>query len=437
MSDSSDNILTFIHASDVHISKFVPKGGLIHFLHFMQTAVPLISPRVLIITGDLTDGKDKQKLISQQQPEEWQKYAQILDQHKLRTRFNGTFYRDQRGNHDCFNVFSIESKENYFKQHSAVKDSSGYLLQVEEPFGVYSFVATDGCPSHGFARPLNFFGYLDAPSMQLLEQRMDMAKSSNHIFLLNHYPVSTMLYGQYNRSFKSLVERASVFLCGHLHELVGGIGRQLQAYKANEGYWELEIGDMKEHAVYRVFAVDHDLVSFVDVKLPLDSIPLHNPDLLDAKVEEAIPHPPVILVTNPKDARYLLPKHEPLELMRTSSFIRMLVWTDSPVSSITVTIDGQKHPHSAVHRGQERQVIEGRANETVKVPLWVVPWDPTEYDDAKVHQLQVTVVDGMGKQSTSLTPFTLGRDVSVPLNNDAQGGWIMQQDFASMFRISG
>ncbi|KAI9482451.1 hypothetical protein LPJ55_003762 [Coemansia sp. RSA 990] len=437
MRDSSDSILTFIHASDVHISKFVPKGGLVHFLHFMQTSVPLISPRALIVTGDLTDGKDKHRLISQQQPEEWLKYAEVLERHKLRARFNGTFYRDQRGNHDCFNVFSADSKENYFKQYSAARDSSGYLLQIQESFGLYSFVATDGCPAHGFARPLNFFGYLDAPSMQLLEQRMDAAKDSNHTFLLNHYPVSTMLYGRHSRPFKALVERASVFLCGHLHELVGGIGRQLQAYKASEGYWELEIGDMKEHAVYRVFAVDHDLVSFVDVRLPLSTIPLSNPALLDARVEEALPHPPVILVTNPKDARYLLPKHEPLERMRTSSFIRMLVWTDAPVSSITVAIDGHRLPHPAAYRGRERQVVEGRADETVKVPLWVVPWDPAQYDDARVHQLQVTVVDEMGKQSTSLTPFALGRDVSIPLNNDARGGWIMQQDFASMFRISG
>ncbi|KAJ2829249.1 hypothetical protein IWW50_000963 [Coemansia erecta] len=433
--DSNDNILTFVHATDVHISKYVPVGGLIHFQHFLHTAVPLISPRLVAVTGDLTDGKDKQKLISQQQIDEWQAYRRALDQTDVKRRFNGTFYRDQRGNHDCFNVFSRASGENYFGEYSAVRDSTGYVLRVEEPFGVYSFVASDGCPRHGFARPLNFFGYLDAPDMQLLEQRMGQARGSNHTFMLNHYPVSTMVYGRHSRPFADMARQVSVFLCGHLHELVGGIGAQLQAYKAREGFWELELGDMKEHAVYRVYAVDHDLVSFVDVRLPLDQIPLPNPALLAAHVDRPIPHPPVVLATNPKDARYLLPKHEPLDRMRRSRFIRALVWTDQPVKSVTIRIDGQLHPHAAVYRGTERQA-GANANETVKVPLWAAPWEPALYDDGKVHELEIVATDQAGKTGTSRTPFTLSRRLA-PLDNDARGGWIMQQSFSRMFRTSG
>ncbi|KAJ2166668.1 hypothetical protein GGH15_002612 [Coemansia sp. RSA 562] len=434
LSDSNDGILTFVHASDLHISKYVATGGLVHFQHFLRTAVPLVSPRLVVVTGDLTDGKDKQKLISQQQLEEWQAYKRALSQTDYVQRFNGTFYRDQRGNHDCFNVFSQASSENYFGMYSAVGDSSGYMLRIDEPFGTYSFVASDGCPRHGFARPLNFFGYLDARDMQLLESRLEEARGSSHVFMLNHYPVSTMVYGKYRKEFGELVRQVSVFLCGHLHELVGGIGAQLQAYKAREGYWELEIGDMKEHAVYRVYAVDHDIVSFVDVRLPLPQIPMPNPELLDVRVEAPVPHPPVVLVTNPKDARYLLPKHEPLERIRESTFIRMLVWTDQPVASVQVQIDGQVHPHPAVFRGTERQVGSS-ANETVKTPLWVAPWDPELYNDGTVHELQVVATDAAGKTTTSRTPFVIGQTL-VPLQNDARGGWIMQQSFSSMFQTS-
>ncbi|KAJ2719812.1 hypothetical protein GGI07_004981 [Coemansia sp. Benny D115] len=431
MSTSSDKIVTFIHASDVHISKYFAKGGLIHFLHFLHTAVPLISPRLLAVTGDLTDGKDRQRLTSLQQPDEWRAYQRALDGAGVKERLNGQFYRDQRGNHDCFNVFKFDSPDNYYRQYSAVKED-GYLLQIKEPFGTYSFVASDGCPKHGFARPMNFFGYLDADDMQRLEGRMQQAAGSNHTFLLNHYPVSTMLYGKYNRSFGDLVKGVSVFLCGHLHHLVGGVGAQLQAYKARDGYWELEIGDMKEHAVYRVYAIDNDLVSFVDVTLPLPQIPMPNPELLDAHVDGALAHPPVILVTNPKDARYLLPKHEPLHRMLTSTHIRMLIWADEPVATVTVKINGVEHPHVPSYHGTET----GTGGDLVKTPLWTVPWNASQYDDGKLHQLEVTAVDTAGKHTVTSIPFHFTNDL-VALDNGARGGWIMRQDFARIFRISG
>ncbi|KAJ2787277.1 hypothetical protein GGI15_000827 [Coemansia interrupta] len=431
LDDSSTSIVTFIHASDVHISKYYAKGGLVHFLHFLRTAVPLVAPRLVAVTGDLTDGKDRQRLTSQQQIDEWRAYRAALDESGVERRLNGTFYRDQRGNHDCFNVFSFDSADNHFRNHSAVREP-GYLLRIDEPFGSYSFVATDACPKHGFARPLNFFGYLDADGMRMLEERMEAAQGSNHTFLLNHYPVSTMLYGRYRRSFADMVRGVSVFLCGHLHHLAGGIGEQLQAYKVREGYWELELGDLKEHAVYRVYAVDHDLVSFVDVTLPLPAVPLPNPDLLAAHVPSAIPHPPVVLVTNPKDARYLLPRHEPLHRMRGSSHIRLLVWADRPLASVALTIDGTPHPHACEYRGHE---TGASSDDLVKTPLWVAPWNASLYDDGRVHWLEATATDVDGKTTTTRLPFHFSSDL-VALDNGARGGWIMRQDFAAIFRTS-
>ncbi|KAJ1824678.1 hypothetical protein LPJ73_009315, partial [Coemansia sp. RSA 2703] len=285
---------------------------------------------------------------------------------------------------------------------------------------------------HGFARPLNFFGYLDADGMRLLEQRMEAAQGSNHTFLLNHYPVSTMLYGRHRRAFADMVRGVSVFLCGHLHQLAAGIGAQLQAYKPREGYWELELGDMKEHAVYRVYAVDHDLVSFVDVTLPLPAVPLPNPDLLAARVPSAIPHPPVVLVTNPKDARYLLPRHEPLHRMLTSSHIRLLVWADRPLASVALAIDGVPHPHAAEYRGHE---TGGSSADLVKTPLWVAPWNASQYNDGRVHWLEATATDADRKTTTTRLPFHFS-STPIPLDNDARGGWIMRQDFAAIFRTS-
>ncbi|KAJ2512644.1 hypothetical protein GGI11_004668, partial [Coemansia sp. RSA 2049] len=433
LDDTSDGILTFIHASDVHISKFEAAGGLVHFQHLLHTAVPLIAPRVVVVTGDLTDGKDRRRLTSMQQADEWAAYRRALDAAGATTRFNGTFYRDQRGNHDCFDVPGFDSAANMYRTHSAV-GAAGYSLHIRAPFGTYSFVAADACPRRGFARPLNFFGYLDAQAMRVLE-----ARASSHVFLLNHYPVSTMVYGRHRRPFRELARRVSVVLCGHLHRLAGGIGSQLQTYSARDGYWELEVGDLKEHAAYRVYAVDHDLVSFVDVTLPLPRIPMPNPDLLRAAAPAAVPHPPVVLVTNPKDARYLLPAHEPLHRMRTSSFIRALVWADSPVVSVAVAIDGAALPHPPEYRGRRERPADadaGDAGDVVATPLWVVPWDPAAYDDGRPHVLAVTATDAGGKSTTARVPFNLAAAAPAPLRNGARGGWIMRQSFSAILRTT-
>ena len=39
--------------------------------------------------------------------------------------------------------------------------ASSYRYEHVEPFGRYSFIAVDACPTPGPRRPFNFFGYLD------------------------------------------------------------------------------------------------------------------------------------------------------------------------------------------------------------------------------------------------------------------------------------
>ena len=65
---------------------------------------------------------------------------------------------------------------------------------------------------------------------------------------------------------------------------------------------------------YRVLAVDHDLISFVDVQLNTW---------------------PVVLITNPKDAHYIMRPHEPLGRMRKSTHIRSLEYQFSRTTVIS------------------------------------------------------------------------------------------------------
>jgi hypothetical protein len=42
MGDQPDNIFYFVQVSDLHISKYQRKGHTLHFLHFLQSALPVL-----------------------------------------------------------------------------------------------------------------------------------------------------------------------------------------------------------------------------------------------------------------------------------------------------------------------------------------------------------------------------------------------------------
>ncbi|CAG8760338.1 3258_t:CDS:2, partial [Dentiscutata heterogama] len=176
-------------------------------------------------------------------------------------------------------------------------------------------------PKSGPARPYNFFGYYEISDMdRLSEKLLDGSMTSNHTFL------ATLLYGKTSKgkSFDDLSEHISVYMCGHLHKLALGLGDHLQIYRSTN-YLELELGDMKVNAVYRIIAIDHDLVSYTDVQLPLPEIPLKSPPPPAegfSVLPEKLPYPPVILITNPKGSAYTMKYREPVHRIKDSTHIR-------------------------------------------------------------------------------------------------------------------
>ncbi|KAJ3292486.1 Transmembrane protein 62 [Borealophlyctis nickersoniae] len=303
---------------------------------------------------------------------------------------------------------------------SAVQ-KEGYAYHLHKPFGTYSFIAVDGCPRYGVSRPFNFFGYLDTSDMDFLATELEKSRSHNHTFVMSHYPTATTLFGQTSdgRRFWEVSRDISVWLCGHLHRLFGGLGKTMYAYQ--DTFLELELADLKVHAVYRIIAVDHDSISFVDLPLHLPKTPMpvppsHNisisPDISISPTPITTPKPPIVLVTNPKDARYAIPGREPPSAIRESQYIRMLVWSASRIASITVCIDGKTQAPEAEYRGTgqpwRRLGPDGakmEENDPDYIPLWVVKWDPAVYDDGRDHVIQVTVVDEGGLNGTAVVKF--------------------------------
>ncbi|KAK4509571.1 ribosome biosynthesis protein nip7 [Mucor velutinosus] len=178
---ASDNMFYFVHATDLHLSRFRPKGHTYHFLHFIQSILPVVKPEFVVVTGDLTDAKDKKRITSQQYIDEWDVY-----QTAIKEKVTVDWY-DMRGNHDCFDLPSWQSRVNYYRTHGhsagLIEQGKGvYSWQVNQPTGKYQFVAIDACPKRGPSRPLNFFGYLTSKTMDQLENAL-ISKPYNHTFV--------------------------------------------------------------------------------------------------------------------------------------------------------------------------------------------------------------------------------------------------------------
>ncbi|OMJ25564.1 Transmembrane protein 62 [Smittium culicis] len=429
-----------------------------HLLLFLRQALPMIAPRHLFITGDLTDGKDNFGLSSSQQIEEWEAYNSVLEQFKLNERNNSTFAFDQRGNHDCFNVGGWGSNENYYSKYSISK-TPGYLLNSEFNGKNYCFISTDGCPKRGFGRPMNFFGFLNSKDVENVVNAInDNCISSEHVFMLNHYPTAVMRYGKLNQKnnrkfmpngFRLVLEKVSAFLCGHLHKLAGGIGEDLKANNKNPNYLELELADLKLNAIYRIFAVDNGLISFTDVTLPIKKIPLLNPtpnnplsvvNNLSFSNIDMIPQAPIILITNPKESKYFIIGRENLDITEQSKSIRILIYSPRAIEEVKVFIDSvfvgfaePKFNHIEVSKRMEK--FENSNYE----PLFTLEWDPSLYRDSKNHNLTVLV-----KSSSKLNNIPLSsksiffnmdiKKIPTPLNNEKSGGLIMKSDFYRIFR---
>ncbi|KAG1219437.1 hypothetical protein G6F35_007490 [Rhizopus arrhizus] len=342
-----------------------------------------------------------------------------------------------RGNHDCFDTVGWKADNNLYKTFGKSADlldagKGVYSWKLTKDFGEYNFVVADACPKKGPSRPFNFFGYFTTNTMNRLASII-IPKKYNHTFLFSHYPTTTLFTGKssdgYN--FKDLATHFSAYFCGHLHRLAAGMGDTLKSYYTSTDSLELELSDMKDHGSYRIIAVDHDLISFVDVDLPISQIPtVQNEDEIvpltkDGRIvwPSIKIHPaPVVLITNPKESKYILPTKEPLELIRKSTHIRFLVFSEHEHTQLKIKIfvDGIRHPFSSQFVGND------------SLPLWTSVWEPSDFDDFETHTISIEVTAPDGQIGTGDVSFRMD-DMRVKIHGGV-GEWITWMNISSLLR---
>lgn len=338
---------------------------------FCDTTIDTLRPSVVIASGDLTDAKTKDHIGSRQHEREWVYYHNVLDECRVVQK---THWLDVRGNHDNFNVPTLRSKENYFLNYSmqGPKHLRSYSFQTKNKDGdIYTFIGVDACLDPGPRRPFNFVGLLSENEIGQLTKMADEAvrNGSKHIIWFGHFPTSCILTAG-NKPVRSVFgehPESYAYLCGHLHQL-GGLVPNMYTLQQS-GYLELELGDWKENRMFRLAAIDHGLFSFVDVR--------HRSW-------------PVVLVTNPKHAKYAIPNREPTHLTHTSSHIRMLVFSTADITTVRAQID-------------ERTWINCSHSDG---PLYTCKWNPGEYLH-DLHTLRVYVKDGLKREKIISQPFSL------------------------------
>uniref|UniRef100_A0A2C9M5R7 Uncharacterized protein n=1 Tax=Biomphalaria glabrata TaxID=6526 RepID=A0A2C9M5R7_BIOGL len=366
------NVFWIVQISDIHISKFRDLSRGPDLQRFCEEYLTVINPSVVLVTGDLTDGKTATGIESMQVHDEWIHYENIV---KRCSSLGKAKWLDIRGNHDSFDVLNYNSANNFYRYHSAknsearaLGDSKDvFLYQLQLPFGVYSFVGIDTCSKPGPHRPFNFFGFLNTHQVEHMKTIAAITKASNQTIWFGHFPTSLIVHNP--PVLRQIMRNSVAYLCGHLHTLFGYSPRMYSRHKT--GQLELELGDWKDNRIFRIIAVDHDMLSFTDAKLG---------------------DWPLVVITNPKSNKFYSPGNEPLNLMGTSTHIRLLVYSPARIKQIVVYIDRHEE-------GEAFQVWHG-------YPLYVLDWHPEQYAYG-LHYMEVFVYDEAGRNTTASQTFSI------------------------------
>uniref|UniRef100_A0A6G1SK64 Transmembrane protein 62 n=1 Tax=Aceria tosichella TaxID=561515 RepID=A0A6G1SK64_9ACAR len=365
-----NNLIWFLQVTDLHISNRGNFDRQTDFIEFSRTYMDIVKPDVVLVTGDITDGRKPNTTFGTgPQLDEWLAYYDAITKTNA---INKTKWIDIRGNHDNFNVYRPQDPNNLYRKYSIMgkNHSRNFCEFLEKGTGSdakrYTFIGVDEVQTPGLKIPFNFIGIVKDEDLTELKRFKELAKDQNseYTIWLAHYPTSSI--ASPNEGLRNIID--GPYLCGHYHT-IGNWVTQMHATQ-QPGYAEVELGDWKYNRRLRLASVDHQLFNFVDV---------------------GFKEFPIALMTNPKKSQFLMPKYEPVGRIKQSTHIRVLAFSNAhSISKVTISIDGDP-----------AQALEHSSG-----PLWVLKWDPNKYPTG-LHSAKIYVEDSDGKHRIYDQEFSL------------------------------
>nr|XP_043616151.1 putative metallophosphoesterase At3g03305 [Erigeron canadensis] len=417
---SENEVVWIVQLSDLHFSVHHPERAF-EFQKYVTSALSFINPSLVLITGDLTDGKSKDHLIMKQNEDEWIEYQKTMENVITMSGLDKNIFYDLRGNHDNFGVPTVSGPYDYFSNYSITgqlgRSQSVNSVTLQTSNRNLLFVSFDSTMSTGLRGPTNLFGH---PTDQLLTEinshfsqwDATSAKPLTKI-AFGHFPLSFSAPSKSKKTLKEIFLKNSVtaYLCGHLHVKFGknlkrhhemGSHELFQLNVHQKGspsstscpnggqivneFWELEMGDWRKNRAMRIMAIDKGRVSFVDTDFKMGAKEI------------------LILPTYPLDSRYMsttvLNKYK-CESMEDVSHIRALVFSSTKIASVKVKVYDSSH-------GDLLMVLE--ASMSKSEDLYTVPWNFKSFMDPSPNRywLKIEAIDINDEMSsTELMPFSL------------------------------
>ncbi|KAK3166207.1 hypothetical protein QOZ80_1AG0042780 [Eleusine coracana subsp. coracana] len=437
VSGAPEGVVWVVQLSDLHFSVHHPERAY-DFRRYVGPALAMVNPALVLITGDLTDGKSKDHLTMKQNEVEWIEYENtikdIIEISQLPVR---TFY-DLRGNHDSFGVPLSGGSYDFYQKYSinAKLRRQGRVqsITLENGGRKYLFVGFDNTMEIGLRGPTNLFGHPTDEQIIELDQAFsqwdtDFVTAAVTKIAFGHFPMSFTALTESGKSMKDifLKHSLSAYLCGHLHARFGknlkryyqrtvqepSLSDHYYQFNMHQGYevqseencsekaahieefWEWEMGDWRKSRSMRILAIDDGYVSYTDINFKLGSKSI------------------IILPTFPLDSRFMQRASDfrdfKCHILGASTFytVRTLVFSKHEVVSVSVKIyDSRPGSLQVVFDSEMKRV---GSNET-RGHMYVVPWNWRAFEDPSPSRywLQIEVMDVTGDTSVSqLRPFSV------------------------------
>ncbi|KAL5565817.1 hypothetical protein UlMin_028981 [Ulmus minor] len=428
-----DSVVWVVQLSDLHFSVHQPDRAF-DFKKLVGPALSMINPSLVLITGDLTDGKSKDLLTMKQNEEEWLEYQNVMEDVVKRSRLDKNIFFDLRGNHDNFGVPVVGGSFDFFSKYSIngqlgrTTNVNSVTLQTAEH--KHLFVGVDTTMSIGLRGPTNLLGHPTDELLAELDSELSQWDSQTT------KPVTKISFGHFTLSFsapsysaKSLKDvflnhSVSAYICGHLHTRFGkNLKRHHQLsnhistlqkffqFNVHQSYdntvncsvgavpvkefWEWEMGDWRKSRAMRILAIDRGHVSYVDIDFKSGG------------------KKTIILPTFPLDSRFMstsssLHNYE-CQVMVPSSYetVRALVFSASPIVSVVAKVyDSRPGYHNLVLEAEMSKI----GDESSRGDLYVAPWNYRAFEDPSPDRywLQIEAKDITGRLTlTDLRPFSI------------------------------